>query len=115
MGRIVTLSVSPMYPSNHQSLLIRWTLIAMLFCSSCTPLDQETTRTPNPKLLTRVTTFAKQTSSVLTAVTGEVVPVVKAVNDEVSSELRADLTKIREEVSLQMCRPLPSRANSSTL
>ena len=86
--------------------------IVVLLCSSCT--SQETTRTPNPKLLTRVTTFAKQTSSVLTAVTGEVVPVVKAVNDEVSSELRADLTKIREAVSLQMCRLLPSRANSST-
>jgi len=40
--------------------------------------------------------------------------VLKAVHDEVYSELRADLTKVREEVSLQMRRPMPSGANRNT-
>ncbi len=58
--------------------------------------------------------FAKQVHGAVTGLPREVVPVATAVTDEVSSELRADLTKVREKVSLQMRRPMPSRANTNT-
>jgi hypothetical protein len=77
-------------------------------------LDQETSKPPKTKPITRVTAFAKQVSDAMTELPREIVPVVKAVNDEVSKELRSDLKKVREELALQMKHPLPSRANPNT-
>jgi hypothetical protein len=95
-------------------LFISAAVIATLCCSSCVALDQETSKPPKTKPITRVTAFAKQVSDAVTELTRETVPVVKAVNDEVSKELRSDLKKVREEWSLQVRRALPSRANPNT-
>jgi len=89
-------------------------MIAMMCCSSCMALDQETSKPPKTKPITRVMAFGKQVTGALTELAHEVVPVVKAMNDEVSSEMRTDMAKVREEVSLQMRRPIPSRANPTT-
>ena len=95
-------------------LCISAAMLVLLCCSSCAALDPDTSKAPNAKPMKRVMAFAKQVHGAVTELTREVAPVAKAVTDEVSSELRADLTKVREEVSLQMRRPMPSRANTNT-
>ena len=79
--------------------------------SSCPP--SKTSRPTKTKPLTRAMAFAKHVTGSVTELTREVIPVVKAVNNEVSSELNSDLKRVREELTLQMSRPLPSRKNSS--
>ena len=95
-------------------LFLSAALIGTVFCSSCMTLDSETSKpSSQTKPMTRVTAFAKQWSNDLAELTREVVPVVQSMNNEVSSQLRADWTRIREELSSQMSRPLPSRKNPS--
>jgi len=95
-------------------LLISAAMIVMFSCSSCVALDQEVSKPLKPKPMTRVMAFTKRVHGAVTELARELAPTAKAVTDEVSSELRADLTKVREEVSLQMRRPMPSGANRNT-
>ena len=95
-------------------LFISTAIIATLCCSSCAALDAETSKPPKTTPMTRFMGFAKQVHGAVTELTREVVPVAKAVTDEVSIELRSDLKKVREELSAQMSRPLPSRSNTNT-
>ena len=88
-------------------------LIAILLCSSCMTIDQNTSKPTKTKPLTRATTFVKQVSNTLTELTRDVGPVLKAMTTEASSELRGDLTKVHEEWAAQLTRPMPSRKNPS--
>ena len=95
-------------------LFISAAMLVLLCWSSCAALDPDTSKPPKATPMTRVMVFAKQVHGAVTELTREVAPVVKAVNDEGSSELHSDLKKIREELSEQMSRPLPSRSNTAT-
>ena len=95
-------------------LCITGGLIAILFCSSCMALDQNTSKPTKTKPLTRATAFAKQVSGTLSELARDVGPVFKGVTEEISGELRGDLTRVREEWSAQMSRPLPSRKNPNS-
>lgn len=90
------------------------TLMAMMLCSSCTALDQNTSKPTKTKPLTRATTFAKRVAGTLTELTRDVLPDVGAMTDEAFGELRGDLVKVREEWSSQMSRPLPSKGKEET-
>ena len=84
-------------------------LIAILSCASCLALDQEKSKPPKSTPLMRVEAFAKHLSHAVTALPREVVPIVTAVDDELSSELRSDWPQIREELSSQMSHLSPWR------
>ena len=87
-------------------------LLAILFCSSCMAVDQSTSK--RAKRVSHTPTIAQQLSNTLTQLTLEGMPLVKAMTDEVSSELRGDWSRIREEWSAQMSRPWPNRSNTNT-
>ena len=84
-------------------------LLTLWLCSSCTtlhPSDSQGSQNTSP---TKTTTFGNHVSSTLTEVMRDVIPVVRAMKEELSSELRTESTRVRKEWSAQMERPLPNR------
>ena len=93
-------------------LFLSAALIVVLFYSPCMAFDEETSKPP--QAIKRIESFTKRLSHAMTEVPRQVVPIVKAVEDELSMELHSDWPRIREELSSQMRRLLPTTNWSST-
>jgi hypothetical protein len=87
-------------------------LLSIWLCS-CTALNASDSERSHNTPLKRTDAFTNHVSSTLTEVMRDVVPIVRAMKDELSNELRTESTKVREELSSQMKRPLPSRKELS--
>ena len=57
----------------------------------------------------RIESFAKQLSNVMMEIPKQILPMVNAIDEEVSAELRSDWPKIRDELRNQISHLSPSK------